>query len=151
MKKSFCEVCKVQTNFKRLEVLAETEIRGTALLVQHEYDECTVCRTSFEPLENINKNILKEYSVYREKVGYLQPDDIINIRESYKLNVREFSGILGLNYQTLVQIEKGSLQNAYQNMLFEYVATPQNLYNWVVKRNGELAIPLIKMEKNHYK
>lgn len=146
MKKIFCDVCRAQTSFKRLEIPAETEIRGTALLVTHEYDECTVCGTSIEPLENINKNILKEYSVYREKVGYLQPKDIISIREKYGLNVREFAAVLGLSYQTLAQIENGSLQNAYQNMLFEYVATPQNLYDLIVRKNGELAIPLRKIE-----
>lgn len=149
MKKHFCEVCQQETCFQRIKNLAKTEIRGTTLQVNHEADKCTVCQTSYEPLENRNKNILSEYAAYREKVGYLQPAEIRAIREKYKLNVREFAAILGLKYQTLAHIERGGLQNAYQNMLFTYAASPKTMYKWVMRQQGELAIPVNDREGYH--
>lgn len=148
MEKRFCEVCKEETKFQRLKIPVKTEVRGTSLQVDYESDECTVCHTSYEPLENTNKNILSKYAAYREKVGYLQPEEIRSIREKYKLNVRQFADILGINYQSLARIELGALQNAYENKLFECATSPKVMYKWVKRENGELVVPVRNMEKH---
>lgn len=140
-------MCKKKTAFNKLTIPVETEIRGTSLLVTHQYDECTICHTPYEPLENRNKNILNEYAAYREKVGYLKPEEIRRIREKYKLNVRQFAAILGMNYQNLARIELGDLQNAYQNMLFVCAASPEIMYKWLRRRKEGLPIPISDSEK----
>lgn len=123
-------------------VPVETEIRGTAFSVIHEYDRCLDCHTSYEPFENKYKNILKEYTIYREKVGYLQPKEIKSIRENYNFNIRQFALVLGIDYKELARIELGVLQNAYQNELFKLASCPKTMSEIVKKKGPFIAINL---------
>jgi len=138
MKKQFCEVCMLERNMKRIEIEEKIEIRGVTLNVVHEYDKCVECNELFEPYENVDKNLLKDYSVYREKVGYIQPDEIKAIRNSYKFTIREFAEVLGIGYSTLSNIENGALQNEYQNTLFQFSASPSAMYKVVMDKKDFL-------------
>lgn len=136
----FCEVCQRKTLFKRIEQPVKKEIRGTMLQVNHEYDQCMNCYTLYEPLGNEHKNILNTYAVYREKIGYLQPEEIRQIRERYQLSVRGFALMLGLSYQNVARIEAGALQNGYENMLFKCAASPKLMYKWMMRKKEMLPV-----------
>lgn len=150
MKTNYCEICQKERKFKRFKMPAKIEICGTSLLVDYEFDECTVCGTDYEPLENRNKNILSGYVAYREKKGYLQPEEIRAIRESYQLNIREFAAILGINYQDLARIEFGALQNSYQDLLFKWAASPERMHKWIIRKKEGLAVPLSETDEINF-
>lgn len=134
MSKQFCEVCFQDRRFKRVELEEEVTIKDKTFNVIHEYDQCESCGELFEPIEDIDKNIKLDYRTYREKVGFLQPEEIKQIREKYGMNLRQFAELLGIGYSTLSHIENGSLQSWYQNSLFVLVKSPDAMYSLLSDR-----------------
>lgn len=134
MEKQFCEVCLDTMNFERVYLIEEVTVKGETFEVDHEYDKCENCNELFEPIEDVDKNIKNDYRVYREKVGYIQPEEIKQIREKYGMSLRQFSELLGIGFSTLHHIEKGSLQTKYQNSLFVLVKSPQAMNNLLNNR-----------------
>ena len=134
MSKHFCEVCLSDKDFKRIEVEEEIGMKGLILNVLHEYDQCESCKQLFEPIEDIDKNIKRDFREYRKQVGFLQPEEVKQIREKYGMNLRQFAELLGVGYSTLSHIENGSLQSRYQNSLFVLVSTPQAMYSLLNNR-----------------
>lgn len=139
MSKQFCEICLQDRRFKRVELEEEVTIKDKTFNVIHEYDQCENCGELFEPIEDIDKNIKLDYRTYREKVGFLQPEEIKQIREKYGLNFRQYAELLGVGHSTLWHIENGSLQNEYQNTLFLFAESPSAMYKLVLDKKEFLS------------
>lgn len=142
MEEQFCEVCLSDRKFERIEIEENVEIRSVNFKVLHEYDKCTECKELFEPYEDVDKNIKKDYFEYRKKVGYLNPEQIKAIRKKYTMSMRDFAAILGIGYSTLSNIENGALQNDYQNTLFEFASSPSAMYKITLKKKDFLDVDL---------
>jgi len=151
MKRLYCEECMVEREFKRVEIKEKVTIKDETFDVIHEYDKCEHCGELFEPFENIDKNIEKDYSIYRDKKGYLQPEKIKKIREKYGFSVRQFAELLGIGYSTLSNIENGALHTKYQDVLFKLVASPQAFKNLITNSNDPNSFELDKLTENHIK
>lgn len=151
MKKKYCEECMVEHEFERVTLIEEVSIRGRSFMVEHEYDKCKNCEVLFEPHEDVDKNLKKEYSMFRSKAGYLQPEEIAEIRNKYKMTLRQFASVLGIGYSTLSNIENGSLQNDYQDSLFRLASSPAAFYELVklkkdfIKENVDEAIERVEI------
>lgn len=142
MTTNYCEVCMNNTKMKRVEIEEEVQIRDVTFSTVHEYDKCSECGELYHPLDDVDKNYLKDYELYREKVGYLQPERIKSIRELYNLTIREFAEILGIGYSTLSNIENGALQNDYQNTLFLFSESPTAMYKIIIDKKEFLSFNL---------
>lgn len=59
----------------------------------------------------------------------LYSEDIKEIRNMYKLNIRDFSSILGISYTNLSSIENGSLQPKYIDNLMRLAKDPYAFRN----------------------
>lgn len=129
MTKQFCEVCLDDRQFDRIKIEEEVTVKDLTFMIWHEYDQCQNCKELFEPIEDIDKNIKFDYREYRTKVGFLQPEEIKELREKYGMSLRQFSELLGIGYSTLSHIENGSLQSWYQNSLFVLVSSPSAMYS----------------------
>jgi len=65
-----------------------------------------------------DKNINSDYTIYRKKKNFLSPNEIIQIREKYGFNQKQFADLLGISHSSLSRIENGALQTDYQNEMF---------------------------------
>jgi DNA-binding transcriptional regulator YiaG len=71
-----------------------------------------------DPMENVRRG----FAAYRQRKGYLTPNEIRNIRQQLKMSVREFADLLGIGSSTLTQIENDQrVQVKYQEILFELI------------------------------
>ncbi|OAX75716.1 transcriptional regulator [Lactiplantibacillus plantarum] len=69
-----------------------------------------------DPMENVRRS----FDVYRERKGYMTPDEIRDLRNQLNMSVREFADILGISTSSLTQIENNKrIQAKYQEILFE--------------------------------
>lgn len=67
-----------------------------------------------DPMENVRNS----FNAYRERQGYLKPDEIRALRQNLGLSVRQFASELGIGFSTLNQIENNQrLQVKYQENL----------------------------------
>lgn len=131
MSKAYCEECFVDREFERIYLNEKVTIRGVELTVNHEYDKCKSCNELFEPHEDYDKNIKNDYIAYRQKMGFMQPEEIKSIRKKYEMTIRQFAAIIGIGFSTLSNIENGVLQNSYQDALFRLAKTPTAFYTLV--------------------
>ncbi|NLM66232.1 MAG: hypothetical protein GX180_03530, partial [Enterococcus sp.] len=60
------------------------------------------------------------------------------LQNTYKLNIRDFSSILGISYTNLSSIENGSLQPKYIDNLMRLAKDPYAFRNLMVSRKSNL-------------
>jgi len=93
------------------------------LLVRNHYwqDEAGELWVDFgHPMENV----VRGFSAYRLKKGYLTPDEIRHLREQLGMTVRSFADVLGIAPSSLTQIENNQrVQAKYQENLFRTAKT----------------------------
>ena len=113
--------------YEYMEVLEIVKVKNQSFEVLHEYYKRLSDGELFEPFDNPDKNLEKDYEIYRKKNNLLNPNQIRAIREKYKLSVRDFSNILGISYGNLSSIENGSIQPKYIDSLIRLASDPQAL------------------------
>lgn len=69
-----------------------------------------------DPMENVRRS----FDAYRERKGYMTPNDIRHLRNQLDMSVRAFADALGIGPSSLTQIENNQrVQAKYQEILFE--------------------------------
>lgn len=77
------------------------------------------------PFDDPDVNLKSDYCVYRDKVGFLSPEQIKKIRQKLNFSLRETSAILGISYSALSEIENGViLQSEIQDNLLRMLLHP---------------------------
>lgn len=72
--------------------------------------------------DNPMENVYRSFAAYRQKKGFLAPEQIRKLREDLNLSVREFANSLGISSSALTKIENNHcIQTKYQDMLFRLV------------------------------
>lgn len=88
------------------------------LIVNHHYweDADGELWTDFKnPMENVKA----DFVAYRERKGFLKPEEIKRLRNNLKLTVRQFAISTGFGYSNISQIENNQrVQTKYQDILF---------------------------------
>ena len=85
-------------------------VRGVEL----NFNESYMVNESGEEIYNREIEITNDielFNLYKTNVGLLSTDEIVEIREEYGLNQKEYATILGLGEVTINRIEKGSIQS----------------------------------------
>lgn len=136
--KYFCAECFDEQKFNKLFITETIKVKGIEITNTHEYWECEDCKELFEPLDNPDKNILSDYELYKKIEGLSQVNEILDVRNMYKLSQRDFSKILGISYSTLSNIENGSLQSVSHDSLFESAKNPYTFKSLLIKRKKKL-------------
>ncbi|GAW99098.1 helix-turn-helix domain-containing protein [Secundilactobacillus mixtipabuli] len=110
------EITEIYTEVWRSEIVKVRDIND--LIVRNHYweDASGELWGDFDdPMENVRNS----FNAYRERQGYLTPDDIRTLRQKLGLSVRQFANELGIGSSTLTQIENNQrLQVKYQEKLF---------------------------------
>lgn len=87
-----------------------TQVRGVEL----NFDENYMINEFGEEVYNRDIEIANDtelFNLYKKNVGLLCTNEIVEIREEYGLNQKEYATILGLGEVTINRIEKGSIQS----------------------------------------
>lgn len=124
--------------YEYIEVLEIVKVKNQSFEVLHEYYKRLSDGELFEPFDNPDKNLEKDYEIYRKKNNLLNPNQIRAIREKYKLSVRDFSNILGISYGNLSSIENGSIQPKYIDSLIRLASDPQALEKLLIARKNDV-------------
>lgn len=110
--------------YRFISIKETVKIKGDTFKVLHEYYERLSDGELFEPFDDPDKNLNKDYDLYRKKYTLLSPKEVKRIRLKYGLNIRDFSEILGISYSNLSSIENGSIQATYIDNLLRLVDDP---------------------------
>lgn len=113
----YCPFCEEEH-----EVILKKEIRkDTVKECEIDYEvyfyECNVCNEEFEDGEILDKNLMSMRDAYRVKNGLLTTNEIIKIREKYKLTQLDLAIILGLGEKTIARYETSTIQDKPYDIL----------------------------------
>lgn len=131
--KNFIEKLSRETGklekYELIELTEEVKIKKEIFEITHKYYKRLSDDELFEPFEDPDYNLNIDYNTYRNKHNLLYSEDIKEIRNMYKLNIRDFSSILGISYTNLSSIENGSLQPKYIDNLMRLAKDPYAFRN----------------------
>ncbi|MDM7992192.1 MAG: DUF4065 domain-containing protein [Candidatus Fermentibacter sp.] len=133
-RRSLCPVCEKSTEKEQVRRKAELTIRGETFEVDEEFERCAGCREEYETAEAPDK-LAQANRLYREKHGFLQPDEIRAFRNRYRLTQKELADLLGWGVATLSRYENGALQEEGQDRALRMAMKPDNLAD-LVKSHG---------------
>ncbi len=129
--KGFCPECVKKTELEEINAKEQIEVRGESFMVLIHYFRCSVCGEEFLNLSDPVDPLDAAYRQYREKHGWLQPEEIEQFRKSYHFTQKELAAILSLGDVTLSRYENGALQDAAHEKLLRTAMDPQILLKWM--------------------
>jgi putative zinc finger/helix-turn-helix YgiT family protein len=135
----FCPGCLKETELKEISTMENIKVREEIFSVPVHYYKCLSCSEEFMNLHDPIDPLDAAYRLYREKHGWLQPEEIKKFRKSYSLTQKELSTILSLGDVTLSRYENGALQDAAHEKILRMAMDPQDLLK-LIKQTPE-AIP----------
>ncbi|MBN2876946.1 MAG: DUF4065 domain-containing protein [Bacilli bacterium] len=90
--------------------------------------------------EQIKANDLRMKNAYRQKVGLLTSNEILDIRNQYDASQKDFARILGLGELTVTRYENHQIQDkAYDNVLREVRDNPMFFHQLLLEKKQELS------------
>ena len=133
----FCLKCEKESDYIIREENEAYNVKGTKITIKARVMYCKECGEQVWNDDLDEKNISQAYAEYRKLKGLLQPEQIKEIREKYKMTQVAFARILGFGDKTITRYENGSLQDAAQNNLIELMNSPEN-FEKLLYKNREL-------------
>jgi len=123
-----CPFCEQDTQIEKVKQQEQFDIRDETILVDRLFYRCEKCDEEFEIATDDYDPYDRAYRAYRQRKGWVQPEDIKAFRERLGLSQKVFSDILGIGIATLNRYENGALQTEANNHLITLCMTnPQNL------------------------
>jgi len=131
---TFCPECLEYTQGSRVENVKTYEIKGETLEVTVSLLQCRTCENLIPTRELDKENFDRAYGEYRKFRGFLQPAEIIALREKYGLSQRQYAKLLGWSPATLCRYETGAIQSQSHNNELVLLQDPANLWT-LLERN----------------
>ena len=136
--KEQCAMCLNEYSDELFRMI-DIEVKGETFQVQEHYYKCLKCREEFtnphDPIDPLDQ----AYREYRKRHGLLQPEEIRNFRNSYKLTQKELASLLGLGDVTISRYENGALQETVYDNLLRLAMDPQNLLKLIQKSPASIS------------
>ncbi|MEA3423846.1 MAG: helix-turn-helix domain-containing protein, partial [Bacillota bacterium] len=106
-----CLSCMKEHEVQYVEIMEENIFRGEKVQFSARYEYCTNTRelTTYE--ESVDSNDISFKNAYRDKMGLLSIDEIIEIRKQYGVSQKDFSKILGWGPSTITRYEGHQVQD----------------------------------------
>lgn len=103
------------------------EVRGVTVEADIEHYICPKCGDSIGWAPIVDKGLHKLYRAYQEKMGLMQPEEIVALRKKYGFSQRVFAAILGIGVASLQRYERGCLATDSHAQLLESARDPRFL------------------------
>lgn len=119
--KYYCEKCQKEMETRVQQVNQDFQVKDQKVNSTIRVRICEVCGEEVwdEIIERENEKSV--FSAYRKKVGLLQPEEILEIRNKYKVSQSTFAKILGFGAKTITRYENGSIQDFCHDNLIRLV------------------------------
>ena len=114
----------------------EVEVKGVKLEVVLSYWHDEESDIYFDDVDLGNENLRTIRNAYRKKVGLLEDSEIKKIRNSYNLNQRNFSLLLGFGEITITRYESKSIQEKAHDIIIRNAIDPSYFLE-CAKKNKE--------------
>ncbi len=124
----FCDNCDDFVDYNIITKEETYNILGKEdVTIKSKIAVCDKCGNElfYEDLEKENQR--KAFDIYRKNNNLLYPEEIIEIRERYKLTQKEMSHLLGWGEITYHRYENGSLPNSSHNNQLILIKNPNNV------------------------
>ena len=109
--KAYCELCDDDVDFDVTIEERDGEVKGTKIKYRYFKAVCKNCGHQVFPSFLAKRNIISMFDAYKEKVGLLTSQDIIDIRKSLGLTQVQFAKRLGCGEKTIARYENGAIQD----------------------------------------
>ncbi len=106
-----CLICMEEHEVQTVEVLDTEEFKGLDVEFQSVYEYCQEADRFLEDEEMIRANSLAMKDSYRSAEGLLTSEEIVEIREQYKVSQKDFAKILGWGQATITRYENHQVQD----------------------------------------
>jgi len=145
---TYCPICEHDTNIEEVERNENFIIRGETITLDLKLLTCEKGH-EFDDPHSDDDYIERAYRKYRENFGYLQPEEIRNLRMSYGLTQNDLSKLLGWGGATFSRYENGALQSESHDSLLKLIKDPSNLLKILEEKEKILPEALINKIKNN--
>jgi len=135
----YCPKCETEVRSTVREVSETYPVKGEDITINARVRSCDVCGEDIWDDEIDSENLLTAYAEYRRRHGLLQPDEIREIREKYRLSQVAFARVLGLGDKTIARYENGSIADMAQNNLIELMKYPSNFEKLIEKNKSKIS------------
>jgi len=131
--KLFCPLCEQEQEVTNISSTV-VNVRGEDIVVSVKMYKCSVCGEIFDDPANPQDELAKAYEIYRDRHGYIQPEEIKKLRKKYGLTQKELADLLGWSVATLNKYEKGALADSAHNNILKALRDPHFVINLVKEK-----------------
>lgn len=126
-KRLLCEGCWEEVDAKYEMRHHVEDVRGVTVEADIEHLICPKCGTSIGWAPLVDRGFDRLYRAYREKMGIMQPEEIVALRKKYGFSQRVLAAILGIGVASLQRYEHGYLATDSHAQLLRSARDPRFL------------------------
>lgn len=136
----FCPICEDEHEVILKKVIQTTKVKDLNIECEISVYECENCKNEYEDGEMLDANLLAIRDAYRKQVGLLTRDEIVAIREKYKLTQEDLANVLGLGEKTIARYETTTIQDKPYDVLLRTFNEDYNFaYEMLLKAKQKLS------------
>jgi len=133
-----------------VDIMDEEIYKGEKVSFNAIYEYCVSSDEYLETEEMIKANSLAMKDAYRQKVGLLTSEEIINIRNKYGVSQKDFSEILDWGRATITRYENQQVQDRAHDDVLRKIASDPKWFLEMLKRSED-GISNRAYQKYYYK
>jgi len=132
--KDECPLCEGVRNLIYGKQQEKIRVRGEEIDVLVNLFYCPDGDHYFQSFNDDEERIQSAYREYRKRKGFLQPEEIRQIRKQYQLSQRDFSRLLGWGDITIHRYESGALQDDSHNEVLLSIKSLENFEEYIERK-----------------
>jgi putative zinc finger/helix-turn-helix YgiT family protein len=142
--KDECPLCEGMRNLIYGRQQEKIRVRGEEIDVFVNLFYCPTGDHYFQSFDDDEKRIQSAYREYRKRKGFLQPEEIKQIREQYKLSQRNFSRLLGWGDITIHRYESGAIQDDAHNDILLLIKSFEDFKKYFEKKKNSIDSEIVQ-------
>ena len=138
--KSFCPTCLSEQESDYVLKPETFVVRDEPVNIESKVAVCRECGNEIFDMTADETNLRKAYAAYRARHGFLAPEEIKSIRETYGLSQRALARVLGWGLVTIQRYEQGALQDLNHDAILRKVSEDASfLYHQFEKNRNQFS------------
>jgi len=136
----FCPTCEDYRETRQESREEAYKVRGQDIAVPVSVEVCSACGEALGNDEQDEQITTAVFDEYRRQHDLLSPEQIKEIRETYRLSQKSLANLLGMSEATINRYEKGALQDQSHDNAIRACKDP-NFVRDLLLRHGDLLSP----------